>query len=189
MLYTVSMQRSDDTGYQRGNLVSSLLFILLGAVLVVASAYVTYVWQHDKVSKLQSQVVTLQSQVEALQRLMATPAAAGTEYRSPKGVKAVLFAPASGATVTSPIGVIGTIPGSWSFEASFPVLLKDSTGAVIAQGPAHILGSWMTDQPVPFSVQLTYTATPSGAGVLILQKDNPSGLAANDDSISAPVRF
>ena len=179
----------NDNGRQNANVVASLLFVLLGAVLIVAAGYVTYVWQHDKVWTLQRQVSTLQSQIDSLQRQAAPQAEAGTTYLSSKGIKAVTFAPRQGAAVSSPIGIIGTIPGNWSFEASFPVILKDSAGAVIAQGTAHVLGSWMTDQPVPFSAQLTYTATPSGSGMIILQKDNPSGLAANDDSISVPISF
>lgn len=183
------MTRLSVTGYQNGNTVSSVLFVLVAIILIVAAGYVSYVWQHDKVNKLQSQVAALQSQVDTLQKQAPSSTEIGTEYLSPKGIKAILFAPASGEKVTSPTGVIGTIPGNWSFEASFPAQLKDNSGAVISQSVAHVLGNWMTDQQTPFSVQFTYTSVPSGSGTIVLQKDNPSGLPANDDSIVIPVRY
>jgi hypothetical protein len=101
----------------------------------------------------------------------------------------LLFSPPTDATISSPVAVLGKIPGSWSFEAQFPIQLKDGSGKVVAQTTAQVLGDWMTNQLVPFSAQLTYQTTPSGNGTLVLQKDNPSGLSANADSISIPIKF
>jgi len=94
-----------------------------------------------------------------------------------------------GATLKNPLIVLGQVPGSWSFEASFPAILKDSRGDVIAQAPARVLGEWTTNELVPFSVILPYASSVSGDGVLVLQRDNPSGLAENDDSIVIPVKY
>ena len=85
--------------------------------------------------------------------------------------------------------IVGEIPGNWSFEASFPIKLKDSNGKVLSQTNAHVLGDWTTTNYVIFSAQLTFPSQPSGSGELVLEKDNPSGLAQNDDSVSLPVNF
>ena len=111
------------------------------------------------------------------------------EYTSLKGVKLRLNEPLSGATVTSPLKISGQVPGSWSFEASFPVKLVDQDQKEIASGHATLQGDWMTDDYVPFTAQLTFTAPTAKAGYLILQKDNPSGDAAKDDSATIEVKF
>ncbi len=180
------MQRFDMQ--QRGNALGTVLLILMALVVSVAAGYTTYVWQHDKVDKLTAQVTSLRTQVESLKNNAST-APQGAVYTSSKGVKLTVYAPLPDATITSPLAVIGEVPGNWSFEASFPVLLKDHNGLVIAQGSAHVLGNWMTDHAVPFSAQLTYSAVTTGSGTLILQKDNPSGLPANEDSLVIPIRF
>ena len=98
--------------------------------------------------------------------------------------------PAPGATVVSPLGVAGEARGGWYFEASFPVQLLDSTGAVIAQVPAQTISDWMTDDFVPFSVTLEFAPQPPGStGMLVLKKDNPSGLPENEDQVRIPIRF
>lgn len=92
--------------------------------------------------------------------------------------------------IRSPLTVTGQIPGSWSFEGSFPVVLQDASGRVLAQTPARIQGEWMTTNHVPFAVTLEFIGpTTNKTGTLILRKDNPSDLAQNDDSISIPVTF
>ncbi len=99
-------------------------------------------------------------------------------------------APLSGAKVSSPLTVMGSARGNWYFEASFPVILQDASGAVIAQKPAQAQGEWMTTDFVPFTVTLTFPTQPAGShGTLILKKDNPSGLPQNDDSRQIPVSF
>jgi hypothetical protein len=99
-----------------------------------------------------------------------------------------LSSPAPDATVTSPLVVTGEARGSWYFEASFPVRLLDSNGNELAVAPAQAQGDWMTTDFVPFSVTLTFTTTDT-SGTLVLEKDNPSGLPENADSISIPVQF
>jgi hypothetical protein len=94
------------------------------------------------------------------------------------------------ATVRSPLVVSGQARGTWYFEASFPVILKNASGTVIAQAPAQAQSDWMTTDWVPFTVTLTFPAQPSGtSGTLILQKDNPSGDPARDESRQITVIF
>ena len=101
-----------------------------------------------------------------------------------------VMSPAFNSVVTSPLTVTGEARGGWYFEASFPVQLLDSTGAVIAQVPAQTISDWMTDDFVPFSVTLEFAPQPPGStGMLVLKKDNPSGLPENEDQVRIPIRF
>jgi hypothetical protein len=102
----------------------------------------------------------------------------------------VLNQPTPGSRIASPLVVSGKARGTWFFEASFPVTLKNASGTIIAQAPAQAEGDWMTTEFVPFRVTLTFPAQPSGSrGTLILQKDNPSGLPEHDDSRQITVFF
>ncbi len=100
-----------------------------------------------------------------------------------------VISPVAGEKITSPLTVTGEARGTWYFEASFPVKLTDEAGNVLAIAPAQAQGEWMTEEFVPFSVQLTFTPPASEKGFLVLEKDNPSGLPENDDSFSLPIRF
>lgn len=98
--------------------------------------------------------------------------------------------PLPGANVASPFQVTGQARGPWYFEASFPVTLKDSSGAVLVQTIAEAQSDWMTTDWVPFVATLTFPPQPAGStGTLILRKDNPSGDPQYDDSRTIPVVF
>lgn len=99
--------------------------------------------------------------------------------------------PAPEAQVTSPLLVKGEARGNWYFEGSFPVVLTDWDGKIIAQGVAQAKGDWMSTDYVSFEVTLNYSAdtTVSNRGSLILKKDNPSGLPEKDDAFETPVFF
>ncbi|MCY1383172.1 hypothetical protein D9M69_712710 [compost metagenome] len=93
-------------------------------------------------------------------------------------------------TVASPLAISGEIPGNWSFEASFPIVLLDPARKIIGQTTAALDGEWMTSNYVPFTATLTFEApSAGGSGILTLRKDNPSGLPENDDAIEIPVTF
>ncbi|MEO5949507.1 MAG: Gmad2 immunoglobulin-like domain-containing protein [Candidatus Saccharimonas sp.] len=111
-------------------------------------------------------------------------------FSSTKGVAIEINNWTDDIQLASPTTITGKVPGSWSFEASFPVALKDGAGNTIAQGPATLQGDWMTDALVPFTVTLQFTKPATTAiGSLVLHKDNPSGLATNDDSLTLIVHF
>lgn len=108
----------------------------------------------------------------------------------------VLDSPQPLQVISTPLTLSGQARGNWYFEASFPVLLKDGNGTVIAQGPATAVSDWMTSEFVPFTMSLAFVNpyTPGDSesmktGTLILQKDNPSGMPEHDDSLEIPVRF
>lgn len=99
-------------------------------------------------------------------------------------------APRPTAVIASPLAITGKARGYWFFEASFPVELRDAQNQVLAQGVAQAQGDWMTEDFVPYSVNIAYPPQPTGSmGTLILKRDNPSGEPQNDDSLIVPVQF
>ena len=106
----------------------------------------------------------------------------------------VLTSHAPGSVITSPLTISGRARGNWYFEASFPAILTDWDGRIIAQGPMSAKGEWMTTSFVPFEGTLEFVKPIAGdgygeRGFLILKKDNPSGLPEHDDAIEIPLYF
>lgn len=95
------------------------------------------------------------------------------------------------STIFSPLTIQGEARGTWFFEASFPVILTDWDGRVIAEGHAEATSDWMTEAYVPFTATLSFEAdtSVSNRGTLILKKDNPSGLPEYDDAFEYTVFF
>lgn len=113
-----------------------------------------------------------------------------TSFKSEKGVMMTLSSPTRGAEVTSPLKVAGNVPGNWSHEGQFTARLLDSQSKILAEGDAKIDGDWMTENPVPFTAELSFEAPKSGtSGLLVLEKANPSGLEENADSLVVPITF
>lgn len=101
-----------------------------------------------------------------------------------------LDSPRPNQTIQSPLTITGQARGNWFFEASFPVVLTNWDGLIIAQGIAHAKSDWMTTDFVPFEAMLTFTVDKnaySNRGSLILRKDNPSDLPVNDNALEIPV--
>lgn len=111
-------------------------------------------------------------------------------FTSLDGVEIRLDDFSSGQAISSPLTLTGEVPGNWSFEASFGVVLTNWDGLIIAEEPAVLTGDWMTTDYVPFEVTLTFNKPEVYEnGSLILQKANPSGEAANDDAVEIPIIF
>ena len=51
---------------------------------------------------------------------------------------------APGSEISSPLRITGEARGPWYFEASFPVVLTDGDGLIIAEGHGQAQGEWMT---------------------------------------------
>ncbi len=84
----------------------------------------------------------------------------------------------------------GKARGTWYFEASFPIDIKNASGTVIAQGHAEAQGDWMTEDFVPFTATVTYPAQPKGSkGTVVFKNDNPSGDPARDKAVEVPIVF
>ena len=100
-----------------------------------------------------------------------------------------LTTPRPNEIVKSPLVIEGEARGYWFFEASFPVKIWDATGKELAVGIAQAQGEWMTEEFVPFKVTLEFETPAIKRGLLILERDNPSGLTENDDSLRIPIIF
>ena len=107
-----------------------------------------------------------------------------------------LTPPASGGSIDSPLTITGEARGYWYFEATFPVVLTNWDGLIIAEGYAEAQSSWMTENYVPFVAELTFTSPYRSGdpafmerGTLILQKANASGLPERDDALEINVKF
>lgn len=95
-----------------------------------------------------------------------------------------------GQPIASPLTVEGSARGMWYFEASFPVVLTDEAGTILAQVPAQAQSDWMTTDFVHFKATLSFPVqTPGSRGYLILKKDNPSGDPSRDQSVKIPILF
>ncbi|MDA1334746.1 MAG: hypothetical protein O2794_01865 [bacterium] len=104
--------------------------------------------------------------------------------------------PHSNDVIKSPLTITGKARGLWFFEASFPVVLTDWDGKIIAQHYGTAQGEWMTESFVPYESVIAFESPYKDGdpdfmrrGTLILQRDNPSGLPENDDALEIPVRF
>lgn len=101
-----------------------------------------------------------------------------------------LEAPQPFEVITSPLTIRGEARGSWFFEASFPIVLTNWDGLIIAESYATAQDDWMTTDFVPFEATLEFDTPEYGErGFLILKKDNPSGLPEHDAAYEIPVTF
>ena len=91
--------------------------------------------------------------------------------------------------IENPLFIKGEARGLWFFEASFPIKLFDENNFLLGITVAQALGNWMTEDFVQFSATLPLAVSSTKKGVLILEKDNPSGLPENADELRVPVDF
>lgn len=92
-------------------------------------------------------------------------------------------------TLKSPLHLTGEARGYWFFEGSFPVTLLDQSSNILANGIAVTSVDWMTEELIPFVIDFKFEKPLGNTGLLILHRDNPSGLSENDDSLEIPVKF
>ncbi len=101
-----------------------------------------------------------------------------------------LSSPTGETAIESPLVITGEARGYWFFEATFPIVLTNWDGLIIAEGYATADGEWMTEDFVPFTAELTFTKPEYGErGSFILQKSNASGLPEHDDALEITVWF
>jgi hypothetical protein len=109
---------------------------------------------------------------------------------SDQGEQLLLISPVSGETITSPLTITGEAPGYWFFEATFPVILTNWDGLIIAEGYAEATEDWMTEEDVSFTAELEFETPEYGEnGFLILRRANASGLPEHDDAVEIQVLF
>ncbi|MEI6711445.1 MAG: Gmad2 immunoglobulin-like domain-containing protein [bacterium] len=93
-------------------------------------------------------------------------------------------------SIKSPLILTGKARGSWYFEASFPIELRDANNVLIAKAVGQAQGDWMTENMVPFTATITFPAQPQGShGMITLKNDNPSGEPEKSMMFDVPVTF
>ncbi len=98
--------------------------------------------------------------------------------------------PRPNQTINSPFVIEGEARGNWFFEGDFPVVLTDWDGRIIAESFLTAQSEWMTEEFVQFKGTLEFEKPNYGDnGILILRKDNPSGLPEHDDALEIPISF
>ncbi|MFA6550482.1 MAG: Gmad2 immunoglobulin-like domain-containing protein [Candidatus Gracilibacteria bacterium] len=97
--------------------------------------------------------------------------------------------PLPNSLIKSPLTIKGQARGTWFFEASFPIKLVDANGNQLGTAIAKATSDWMTEEFVPFTAQIDFTAPKTESGTIVFQKDNPSGLPEHDDELRIPVKF
>jgi hypothetical protein len=112
-----------------------------------------------------------------------------TEFTSAGGVDLTVATPGKGTRIISPLEVGGQAPGSWSFEADFPIEVLDADRRTVGEGHATVKGDWMTESTVDFSGTIVFDPPSTTSGFLVLRKANPSGLPEHDDEVEVPIRF
>lgn len=97
--------------------------------------------------------------------------------------------PRPNQTVQSPLVITGQARGNWFFEGDFPIKLLDNNDAIIIQGYATAKSEWMTEDFVQFEAKIEFDNPATKKGVLVLEKDNASGLPEYADELRIPVVF
>ena len=97
--------------------------------------------------------------------------------------------PRPNQTIGEHVVIEGEARGYWFFEATFPIVLEDDQGNVLATHYATAQSEWMTEEFVPFTSEFDVIFGDATKGNLILKKDNPSDLPENDDELRIPVTF
>lgn len=88
--------------------------------------------------------------------------------------------------ITSPYIITGQAR-AWYFEASFPIRLEDKQGQIISTSIAYAQDDWMIDDFAPFIAEIEFLVDEETEAVLVLMKDNPSGLLQYDEEVRIPV--
>jgi len=119
----------------------------------------------------------------------AAPQATTTPGTStaPLDTQVQVTAPQENATVGHTFDIVGQAPGNWSFEAQFPMQVRDADDNLIGTATGQMQGDWQTTALVPFKAIMRIDASFEGEANLILLKDNPSGLPENFDEVTIPI--
>tara|TARA_Y100000310_G_scaffold292870_1_gene321992 strand:- start:4331 stop:5314 length:984 start_codon:yes stop_codon:yes gene_type:complete len=108
--------------------------------------------------------------------------------------------PRPNSLIESSFEIEGSARGYWFFEGSFPIVLEDSEGNILAKhfataqaewpaGHSPNGEGWMTEKFVQFKAELEVDFGDATSGFLVLKKDNPSDLPENNDELRVPLMF
>ncbi|MCX6717901.1 MAG: hypothetical protein NTU76_04505 [Candidatus Taylorbacteria bacterium] len=112
------------------------------------------------------------------------PAVAPGVNATTTDVQIVVSYPEDNHEVSSPIKISGKARGNWFFEGSFPIKLVDANGNILGTSIATSSEDWMTTEFINFNSELSFEkSTSTRRAVLVLSKDNPSGIPDFDQSV------
>jgi len=97
--------------------------------------------------------------------------------------------PAQNQKIFSPIKITGEAKGTWYFEGTFNAELFDSNNTSLGSAQVAAKGDWMSESFVPFEGILSFSSPTTKHGILVIKKDNPSGLSRNEKKLVIPVSF
>lgn len=158
------------------------LLIVIGVISIIALLFIYWVYQPKSQPPTQTQD---ENQNQGIPQDIL-------DHINSKKDLIVVDQPAPLTKISSPLTVKGKARGTWFFEATFPIVLVDWDGKIIAESHATATSDWMTEDFVPFEAifefQIPETAI-GKKGTLIFKKDNPSGLPEHDDALEIPITF
>ena len=170
--------------------ISNNKFLAIISAIIILVALILYINQHFFSNKKDQEQKPIQEKTTTNENKPIS--VDKDEYREEAKDDLIrLSSPLKEQIVESPLMIKGEARGTWFFEGSFPIVLTDWDGKIIAETTAKAEGDWMTENYVPFSAELNFTPDTkvSNRGSLILRKDNPSGLAQNDNALEITVLF
>ena len=93
--------------------------------------------------------------------------------------------------ITSPLVVEGEAKGMWFSEGTFPVILTDGEGLIIAEGETTVKSDWVTENYVRFEVYLEFEKPEINKknGHLIFQNVNLINTTNTDNVFEILVNF
>lgn len=80
--------------------------------------------------------------------------------------------------------LIGQAPGTWFFEGTMSVVIKNTSGTVIIESYVQSVGNWMTTESVEFNRVLPIMLTPNTRYIVEIQK-----VSMEDGSIKDRKQF
>jgi len=98
----------------------------------------------------------------------------------------------AGTLVTSPLEFSGYADESWFEDGEFVVTMRDEEGKILGEGIATAGDSSAGTVPNryrSFTVQMPFTPSSAGDGVVVLEKSNPTGDAEYAFSYGISVTF
>lgn len=107
----------------------------------------------------------------------------------PQEEKVRVFEPVEGQVIESPLTITGEARGYWFFEGSFYIQLLDTQGNELASATAQATDEWTTEEFVPFEASMTFDQPESDKGMLVFNRDNPSGLPEYEEKFLYSVTF
>lgn len=90
--------------------------------------------------------------------------------------------------ISSPVVIEGEAKKEWFFEGQFPVYIMDNERRIVGNGNAVAKENGMNDDVIPFIATIDFNAD-APTGFIILEKNNPSGLAEKKVSVQIPVQL